>query len=108
MVARDGSWHGYVGGDKMWAEPARNSVIRQPRSKVRLYIRPAVGFREDGHSTLEPVGTRFEVLGINDVPYQPELHVRVDDGPDVGREGWVYAQTLLLGPVADMNRPSRG
>ncbi|HET9343427.1 MAG TPA: hypothetical protein VFO25_10990 [Candidatus Eremiobacteraceae bacterium] len=104
IAARDGSWSGFVGGDKLWREPGPRAIIQQPFAKVRLYDRPDVPYRGDSDSTLEPVDTRFEVLDVNGAAYQPELHVHVTDGPDAGREGWVYAQTLMLGPAAGVNR----
>lgn len=104
IAARDGSWHGFVAGDKLWNEPAPRAIIQQPFAKVRLYDRPDVPYRGDADSTLEPVDTHFEVLGIGDAPYQPELHVHVDDGPDAGREGWIYAQTLFFGAASGVNR----
>jgi hypothetical protein len=104
IAALDGSWRGFIGGDKLWHEPAPRTLIRQPVAKVRLYDRPDVPYRGDEDSILEPVDTHFEVLGVNDAAYQPELRVRVADGPDAGREGWIYAQTLMLGPASNVNQ----
>ena len=104
IAARDGSWNGFVGGDKLWHEPKPSAVIQQPFAKVRLYDRPDVPYRGDTEGTLEPVDTHFRVLDVNDAPYQPELHVRVADGSDAGREGWIYAQTLFFGPASGVNR----
>lgn len=103
IVARDGSWQGYISGDKLWHEPAARTLIRQPFAKVRIYDKPDVPFRSDVDGTLEPVDTHFEVLDVNNAAYQPELHVRVADGRDAGREGWIYAQTLLLGSASAVN-----
>jgi len=107
IAARDGSWGGFVAPDMMWPELAAHALIHEPYAKVRLYDRTDVPYRGDVYATLEPVDTHFEVLDVNDAAYQPELHVRVADGPDSGRKGWIYAQTLFFGPAAVFNSPSR-
>lgn len=104
VSAEANSWHGLVGAGSLWPDLAPGSCVRQPYDKVRLYERPDVAFREEGHSRLEPPGTVFQTSDVNATAYQPDLRVRVVHGQDAGREGWIYGQTLLLGVAADANK----
>ncbi|HXN08740.1 MAG TPA: hypothetical protein VN860_03675 [Candidatus Acidoferrales bacterium] len=94
--AADNSWSGYVGETAMWPEPPRGGCVRQPYSKIRLYERPDVAFRDQGHAWIEAPGIEFQVLGINERAWQPELHTHVIDKAGGGSEGWVYAQAILV------------
>ncbi|MDQ6766790.1 MAG: hypothetical protein M3Z41_03180 [Candidatus Eremiobacteraeota bacterium] len=107
VASRDGSWRGFVNDRQAWFEPPAGSCIRQPSSKMRLYERPDVAFREEGHSVLEPPETQFRVIDIDQVPYQPELHVQVVGGPDNGRQGWMYAQAIMRDEVGYGNHDAR-
>jgi hypothetical protein len=100
----NGSWHGLVNSESVWPDISPGACIRQPDDRVRLYGSPNVAFREEGHSRLEPPKTIFRVLHVNGSPYQPDLQVRIVEGKDAGREGWIYGQTLLLGTAADANK----
>lgn len=85
----------FVSDNAMWIRPDDYQCVRQPYSKVRLYEISNPAFREDGHSVLMPPGTSFRINGIQVNPYEPELHVDIPYGQNVGKTGWIYAQILL-------------